>query len=678
MMWKQNLGPILFVICLTLGFGPLIWGDWMLVHDNFNGFLPYRHFASAAFRNGQFPFWNPWINLGYPFASDPQSGAWYPIVWLLSAFSVYTPRLIAIEWLMHLAIGGLGVVRWMNLGWGIRSDVRWVLGITYAMCGFFTGTAQILPFVIAGAWLPWVFGSFHALVKQPEQTSCLPLAMSMSMLILGGYPSFALTVVWILIAWSLTSVWRLRKHRKRMFMLLRACLFSGVVASLLCSGFLVGFLADAPMTSRIDPTVVKGLDEGVWSPWSWISLLVPTAHALPSDWIQTDVSHVNGFLGWAPLLILAFGWRQLTRQERWVGTCVVAISVVAALGSKGGLHPLLADVVPGFNMFRHTAQFRVYAILVILIGAGIVMDRRLTNKACQTIVMLSLGLAMLAVGLCVLTDHTPEWKDMWHWWHHDPVVRQNDVRPLLGQWCLYLIPWLLVLVGFGRWKSHWGLWQVLSMQMVMMVLGTWAVFGSTVARRESHELLESQFKTLSVAPYGGHQHLIREIGPHEGLQVWRNAPMVLKHPSHQGYNPFQLAWFRDVVKSPLYANMEGHPIMWCSVNGKEAEVTVTKHELNLVEAEVACPCNGKGELVWAQNHHPRWQVEVNGASGESLFWEEGLLATNVQCHGALAGPIKVSWRYRPGMLWHACWLTLGSWLVAAGVSLTNWRTRELD
>ena len=172
--------------------------------------------------------------------------------------------------------------------------------------------------------------------------------------------------------------------------------------------------------------------------------------------------------------------------------------------------------------------------------------------------------------------------------------------------------------------------------------------------------------------------MIREIGPHEGLQVWRNAPMVLKHPSHQGYNPFQLAWFRDVVKSPLYANMEGHPIMWCSVNGDEAEVTVTKHELNLVEAEVACPCNGKGELVWAQNHHPRWQVEVNGASGESLFWEEGLLATNVQCHGALAGPIKVSWRYRPGMLWHACWLTLGSWLVAAGVSLTNWRTRELD
>ena len=171
------------------------------------------------------------------------------------------------------------------------------MGATYAMCGFFTGTAQILPFVIAGAWLPWVFGSFHALVKLPDRTSFLPLGMSMAMLILGGYPSFALTAFWILIAWGLSSAWRLRHDGASCFALLRGCVLSGMVAMLLCSGFLVGFLMDAPLTSRIDPSVVEGLDEGVWSPWSWASLLVPTAHALPSGWIHTDVSQVNGFWG---------------------------------------------------------------------------------------------------------------------------------------------------------------------------------------------------------------------------------------------------------------------------------------------------------------------------------------------------------------------------------------------
>ena len=208
MTWKQNLGPILFVTCLTLGFGPLIWGDWMLVHDNFNGFLPYRHFASVAFRNGQFPFWNPWINLGYPFASDPQSGAWYPLVWLLSVFSVYTPRVIAIEWLIHLAIGGIGFVRWMHIGWGIRSDVRWVMGATYAMCGFFTGTAQILPLSSLELGCRGCLGRFTC-SSHPTHV-VFALGHDMAMLILGGYPSFALTAFWILIAWGLSSAWRLR------------------------------------------------------------------------------------------------------------------------------------------------------------------------------------------------------------------------------------------------------------------------------------------------------------------------------------------------------------------------------------------------------------------------------------------------------------------------------------
>ena len=330
MTWKQNLGPILFVICLTLGFGPLIWGDWMLVHDNFNGFLPYRHFASAAFRNGQFPFWNPWINLGYPFASDPPK-------WCLvshwsgccPAFSVYTPRVIAIEWLMHLAIGGLGVVRWMHLWLG--HSVRRALGVGQppTRCADFSpGPPRFLPFrhrwclVAVGVWV--VSCSRQA---SESSTSCLPLGLSMAMLILGGYPSFALhSVVWILIAWGLSSAWRLRHASVTQVSLCAACAVACCRAwwpSLLCSGFLVGFLADAPLTEAASTRAwSKGSTKECGRPGAGRLCWCQRHMHLPSGWIQTDVSHVNGFLGWAPLLILAFGWRQLTKRERRLGTCV--------------------------------------------------------------------------------------------------------------------------------------------------------------------------------------------------------------------------------------------------------------------------------------------------------------------------------------------------------------------
>ena len=672
MIPQKIFGPLVFGICLALGFGPLIWGDWMLIHDNTNAFLPYRHFASVELRNGCFPFWNPWINLGYPFSSDPQSGAWYPVVWLLSIFSVYTPRLIAIEWLFHVVMGGIGFARWMKLGWGIRSDVRWILGCTYAMSGFFTGTAQILPFVIAGAWMPWVLGSFHALVKQPGVVTALSLAMSMSMLLLGGYPSFPLTATYILMLWGLSRCWHLRSKGKDLRKFIEALLVSGCVAMLLCSGFLMGFLSDAPLTSRMDSSVVAELDQGIWSPWSWLSLLVPTAHALPSEWIQTDVSNVNGFVGWLPFLILAMGWRRLSRFEVRLGLGLVVAAVLTSLGAKGELHTILSGWVPGFNMFRHTAQFRLYAILLVLLGAALILHRELKSNACRRLVLLCCSLALLTVGVAWMMDVPMAWQELWAWGPQGRLAPQEDVLHLLSKWSVLLLPWMTLIVAWGRAQPRQGTVQVLSLQAVMLVLGTWAVFGSTVASKKDHAALGTQLQTLAQSPWAGHQTLVREMGPHAQVSLWRNAPMVMKQASHQGYNPFQLAGFKDVVQSPLYPNLEGHPIMWCSIRGEKANVTVTQFEASHVEAEVQCPCHGEGELVWAQNHHPNWRVSVDGEPAQPLRWNEGLLAAKLNCDGADRQAVHVAWDHNPGLVQHAVWLTLCSWILVA-LAMLIWK-----
>lgn len=660
MIRENQLGSLLFVLVLTLGFGPLLWGDWMVNHDNFNGFLPYRHFASVQLRQGLFPFWNPWINLGYPFASDPQSGAWYPVVWILSSLSVYTPRMLAIEWVIHVWIAGLGVVWWFRKGFQLSSDVSWISGLTYAMCGFFTGTAQILPFVIAGAWVPWVLGSFHLSVQRPRLSTTLILAVSMAMLVLGGYPSFALTLGWVLLAWGIVHCWSLRAQRARLKDFVVAVVTSGTVSLLLCAGFLAGFVQDAPLTSRIDPEIVSALDQGVWSPWCWFSLLVPTAQSLPVEWIRTDGSHVNGFVGWIPLLVLVWGWKHLRPKERWLGLGLISFSVLMALGRQGGVHTVVSEIVPGFNMFRHTAQFRLYAILLTLVGAGIAMHRQSAQPRSRNLLLFALGLAVILAVAALAQGERFEMSTLWHWSPRDAVHVTDSVWPLAGNWALTVV---LVLIGATIWawlKPEHDRKNILVVQSVMMLLGTWAVFGSTVAKRGNPQELEGQFRSLAEAPWAGHQTLIEEMGNHPELNVWRNAPMVLKHASHQGYNPFQLSWYRDIAKTERFASFHKHPSMWISNPDTLWEAEITRFEPELVSVDVSCARKGFSHLVWAQNFHPRWEVVVDGQSSEVEFWEDGFMATEVECSSS---PITVNWRYVPGHLKWLGWLAGASWLL---------------
>ena len=40
--------------------------------------VPYKHFLTEHFRQGQLPLWNPWLYMGTPFLGNLQSGVFYP------------------------------------------------------------------------------------------------------------------------------------------------------------------------------------------------------------------------------------------------------------------------------------------------------------------------------------------------------------------------------------------------------------------------------------------------------------------------------------------------------------------------------------------------------------------------------------------------------------------------
>src|SRR4051812_12743581 len=83
---------ICFIACVA--YWPLTFHIFSLKNDALTYFLPYRYHVSEAVHHGYFPFWSPYIYTGLPLHADIQSGAWNPVVLLLSLVKQYDMRVL--------------------------------------------------------------------------------------------------------------------------------------------------------------------------------------------------------------------------------------------------------------------------------------------------------------------------------------------------------------------------------------------------------------------------------------------------------------------------------------------------------------------------------------------------------------------------------------------------------
>ncbi len=71
-----------------------------------------KYFADRAV-HGELPFWTPYLFAGFPFLSDPQVGAWYPLNWPFFVSGI-TAWSIEAELALHAMIAALGAWLWIR------------------------------------------------------------------------------------------------------------------------------------------------------------------------------------------------------------------------------------------------------------------------------------------------------------------------------------------------------------------------------------------------------------------------------------------------------------------------------------------------------------------------------------------------------------------------------------
>lgn len=372
---------LLLIICL-LAYWPLTFGIFSVKNDAIHYFLPYRFHISEAIRNGEMPFWSPYIYLGNPIYGDMQSGAWNPIVWLFSLISRYDITVFHYENLLYIFLAGTGMYKLINL-LVAHSHTALLIAVSYMLSGFML-SGQLINWLAAAAFLPFVIRYYTQTLRSSSPGYAIKTGIALFFLLTAGYPSFFIITGYVLLLLFLIAVINRLKNKGQAAVpwkkfiaqhLLLVFVFSGLSLPAVISFIdLLPYYQRGSGTSYAD-TITNSLE------WQHLLSFIFPSSIKASDVISTtDVTLRNLYPGIFVLLALAVFPPKWNKRN----ILLLSLAVFALLFSLGDATPvrkLCYNLVPLMDTFRHPSQVRLFFIFAILLLAAPGLKKILDEKS---------------------------------------------------------------------------------------------------------------------------------------------------------------------------------------------------------------------------------------------------------------------------------------------------------
>jgi hypothetical protein len=149
--------------------------------DIYNYWHPYVVWALASLSRGESLGWNPGVQFGMPFLSDPNFQVFYPPTWLLLILS--PDRFYTLLVAGHAILAGLGVARLLE-SYGLERGA--VAGsVAMALSGPFVSMANLWHHYCGAAWIPWLVWAVRRL-GQTSGRSWRSCALTLGLTALSG------------------------------------------------------------------------------------------------------------------------------------------------------------------------------------------------------------------------------------------------------------------------------------------------------------------------------------------------------------------------------------------------------------------------------------------------------------------------------------------------------------
>ena len=416
---RRLLPFALLLAGLAVLYFPLLAGQILFQRDIGRKIFPARWFLRDALVRGDSLLWNPLQGLGLSTVANPLNQLTYPLnaVFFISS----SPQLISWWLLLHLAIGGVGIML-LARALGARSlAATLIAGIAWCFSGLCTAEFTAGLLLVAGAYLPWCgLGFIHlgrVLGRGPNTAAWLDAlaraSLPVALALLTGEVFLAIIAVGFGLAVTLADPDHAaaepdgRTRRASRFLL------SGMLSLALAAGIAAVAMVPAQRiaagNARGEQLARATAEVGSLHPLRLLELVAPGSMGDPytdyvaGPWVgERALYHrpvVYGcYLGASVLVLASFAFGRRRRGPLILGL-VALFAVLLALGRHTPVHAVWRTLIPPLALMRGPEKYLIVALASSCLLAALGIERLFSSTVWLRSIFCAIPLGALALFL---------------------------------------------------------------------------------------------------------------------------------------------------------------------------------------------------------------------------------------------------------------------------------------